>query len=196
MFGFKNRTVSYVDSHNNAVIRYRRCCKTFIWIGVVNFIGLIVGIIQFYAQNSGDSVPFYYCFGICDLAFSLLYGHIHIAWFYVIVAVLTLATTSGAVLLGLFSSYGKKKFLYTMTIVYFVDWVVVILNYALVTRYLLGLLINAGIHAIGMFFIIMAIYQYYNVINIEKRFKNIPTVAETKEKEKQESQEKIDEHQS
>ena len=83
-----------------------------------------------------------------------------------------------------------------MTIVYFVDWVVVILNYALVTRYLLGLLINAGIHAIGMFFIIMAIYQYYNVINIEKRFKNIPTVAETKEKEKQESQEKVDEHQS
>ena len=197
MFGLKNRTVSYVDSHNNAVIRYRRCCKAFIWVGVVNFVGLIVGIIQYYAQGTESSVPFYYCFGVCDMLFSALYGSIHIAWFYVIVAATSLLTTSGAVLLGLFASYGKKRFLYTMAIVYLVDWVVVILNYALITRNLIGLLINAGIHAIATFFIIMAIYQYYNVINIEKRFKNIPTVAETKEKEKQmESQENVDEHQS
>jgi hypothetical protein len=54
-------------------------------------------------------------------------------------------------------------------------------------------MINAGIHVVATFFIIMAVYQYYNVINIEKRFKNVPTVAETKEKQKQEeSEEKKD----
>ena len=45
----------------------------------------------------------------------------------------------------------------------------------------------------------MAVYQFYNVINIEKRFKDIPTVAEVKAKEEQEkleSEEKENEHKS
>ena len=107
-----------------------------------------------------------------------------IALFWVIVALVTVATTAGAVLLGLFSSQGKKKLLFTMAGVYFLDWIFALLAYFVAGESAIGLMINAGIHVVATFFVIMAIYQYYNVINIEKRFKNIPTVAETKEKEK------------
>lgn len=188
------RQISYVDTHNRAVIRYRRACRAFIWVGVVNFIGLIVGIIQYFTQ-SRDWMPFFYCFGICDFTFSMLFPIMTInnPWFWVIVALMSLATTAGAVLLGVYSSYGKKKILFTMLIAYFVDWIMVFLAHFVAGEDLLGLFINAGIHIIASFFIILAVYQYYNVINIEKRFKNIPTVAEVKEKEKEE---KENEHQS
>ena len=190
MIGFRKRgPVSYVDTHNAAVVNYRRACKAFIWVGVVNFVGLLVGIIQFYIQNSGEVVPFYYCFGICDFLFNLLaHTTIHPALFWVIVAIMTVATTAGAVLLGLFSSHGKKVLLITMVSVYFLDWIFVFLAFFLAGETTIGLLINAGIHVVATFFIIMAIYQYYNVLNIEKRFKNIPTVAEVKEQEARQKQ--------
>lgn len=186
----KNRAVSYVDTHNNAVIRYRRACKTFIWAGVVNFVGLIVGVIQYYAQGN-EFMPFFYCFGTCDFVFTLLEPILGLnsVWFWLIVAVLLIATTSGAVLLGLFSSQGKKVVLYTMLGVYLVDWIMVFLAFFVAGESWIGLLINAGIHVIVSFFLIVALYQYYNVINIEKRFKDIPTVAELKAKDNKKSEE-------
>lgn len=187
IFKNKNRQISYVDSHNKAVIRYRRACRAFIWVGVVNFIGLIIGIVQYFTQ-SRDWMPFFYCFGICDFTFSMLFPVMGVTspWFWIIVAFLSLATTAGAVLLGVFSSYGKKVYLFAMIIAYFIDWIMVFLAHFVAGEDLLGLFINAGIHIIASFFIIMALYQYYNVINIEKRFKDIPTVAEMKEKEEKE----------
>lgn len=198
MFGFnKNRQVSYVDLHNRAVIRYRRACKAFIWAGVVNFLGLIIGIIQYYVQKSTASVPFYLCFGTCDFVFSLLaVANMNAAIYWILVFVINIALTAGAVLLGLYSSFGKKPFLFSMIGSYFLDWILCFLAYFLVHQELIALMIDAGIHVVVSFFLILAVYQYYNVFNIEKRFKDIPTVAETKAKEKMESEENSDEHQS
>ena len=88
-----------------------------------------------------------------------------------------------------------------MVIAYGVDWVFTFLkSFIFFGRDgLVGLLVSAGVHVIISFFLIMAMYQFYNVINIEKRFKNIPTVAEAKAKEEQEkleSEENDDEHKS
>ena len=206
MIGFRGgkKEVSYVDLHNSAVIRYRRACRTFIWAGIINFVGLIIGIIQHYTQEAqaDNPIPFYFCFGTCDFLFTWFetFPKLHIALYWVIVAVITLATTAGAVLLGLFAAQGKKKLLITMASVYGADWIFVFLKFFLFERDgVLGLLVSAGIHIIISFFIIAAIYQYYNVINIEKRFKNIPTVAEKKAKEEnktQENEEKENEHKS
>ena len=196
MIGFRKRgPISYVDTHNKAVINYRRACKAFIWVGVVNFVGLLIGVIQFYIQKSNNVVPFYYCFGISDFLFNLLNKTVTmpIALFWVMVAVITISLSAGAAILGLFASQGKKVFLFTMVGVYFLDWIFVLLAFFISGESTIGLMINAGIHVVATFFIIMAVYQYYNVINIEKRFKNVPTVAETKEKQKQEeSEEKKD----
>ncbi len=125
----------------------------------------------------------------------------HIALFWVIASVIALATTAGAVLLGVYAAMGKKKILISMIAAYGVDWLFLILKSTLFFARdgLLGLFINLGIHMIISFFLVVAVYQFYNVINIEKRFKDIPTVAEVKAKEAQEkleSEEKEDEHKS
>ena len=205
----RKREASYVDLHNNAVIRFRRASRTFMWAGIVNFVGLIIGVIQYYTQDplaqSESVVPFYFCFGTCEFLFTWFETfnmNVNLpVLFWILVGVITLATTAGAVLLGLFTAQGKKKLLITMAAVYGFDWVMVFLkNFLFYERDgLMGLLINVGIHVIISFFIIIAVYQYYNVLNIEKRFKDIPTVAEVKakkEQEKSESEEKENEHKS
>lgn len=193
MFGLgKNRPASYVDLHNSAVIKYRRYCRSFIWVGIIGVLGLLVGIIQHYIQGF-DEVPFYYCFGICDFFLTLFANlEMNVVWFWIIAAILVVGTASGAVLLGVFSSYGKKWVLFTMLGYYLLDWIFTFLAFFVAGETIIGLMINAGMHIVVSFFLIMALYQYYNVINIEKRFKNIPTVAETKEKE---AKEKEDGHQ-
>ena len=192
MFGLgKNRgPVSYIDTHNAAVIRYRRYCRAFVWVGIVNFIGLLVGIIQYYIQSQTDKVPFYYCFGVSDFLFNMLaYAKgLPTFIFWVIVFFFTVLTTAGAVVLGLFASFGRKKFLFAMVGAYFLDWIFTFLAFFVAGEDTIGLMINAGIHVVATFFVIMSVYQYYAVLNVEKRFKNIPTVAETKQKEMEEKQ--------
>ncbi len=200
----RKKEASYVDLHNNAVIKYRRAARTFIWAGVVNFVGLIIGVVQHYTieANAEQPIPFYFCFGFNDFLFSWFESfNMHIALFWVIASVIALATTAGAVLLGVYAAMGKKKILISMIAAYGVDWLFLILKSTLFFARdgLLGLFINLGIHMIISFFLVVAVYQFYNVINIEKRFKDIPTVAEVKAKEAQEkleSEEKEDEHKS
>ena len=188
MFGLgKNRTASYVDLHNNAVIKYRRYCRTFIWVGIIGVLGLMVGIIQYFLQGF-DTIPFYYCFGICDFFLTLFVVlEMNTVLFWILTALLVISTAAGAVLLGVFSSYGKKWVLFTMLGCYLGDWIFTFLAFFVAGESVIGLMINAGMHIVVSFFLIMALYQYYNVINIEKRFKNIPTVAEEKERQAKEN---------
>lgn len=196
--------LSYVDMHNNAVIRYRRACRTFIWAGVINFIGLLVGIVQHYtiAENAEQAIPFFLCFGLGEFLYTWFETfNLHIALYWVIVGIISTGLTVGATLLGLFSSQGKKKLLFAMVISYGVDWIFVFLKSFIFFQRdgLIGLLVSVGVHVIISFFVILAVYQFYNVINIEKQFKDIPTVAEVKakkEQEKLESEEKDNEHKS
>ena len=196
--------LSYVDMHNNAVIRYRRACRTFIWAGVINFIGLLVGIVQHYtiAENAEQAIPFFLCFGLGEFLYTWFETfNLHIALYWVIVGIISTGLTVGATLLGLFSSQGKKKLLFAMVISYGVDWIFVFLKSFIFFQRdgLIGLLVSVGVHIIISFFVILAVYQFYNVLNIEKQFKDIPTVAEVKAKkgqEKLESEEKDNEHKS
>ena len=85
--------------------------------------------------------------------------------------------------------------------VYGFDWVMVMLKniFFFERDGMVGLFVSIGVHLIISFFIVLATYEYYNVINIEKRFKDIPTVAEVKAKEEQEkleSEENENEHKS
>ena len=200
----RKKEASYVDLHNNAVIRYRRASRTFIWAGVVNFVGLLIGIVQHYTieANADQPVPFWLCFGIGEFLYTWFENlNMHVALYWVLVGIIAIGLTVGATLLGLFASQGKKKILIAMVVSYGVDWVFVFLKSFLFFNRdgLVGLLVSVGVHVIISFFLIMAVYQFYNVINIEKRFKDIPTVAEVKakeEQEKQESEEKENEHKS
>ena len=205
----RQREVSYVDLHNNAVIRYRRACKAFVWAGIANFVGILVGVIQHYTiQGEAENpVSYWLCFGTGEFLYTLFeqmkMDVNMLALYWVLVGLIAVALTVGATLLGVYSSQGKKKVLIAMVIAYGIDWIFTFLkSFIFYSRDgLVGLLVSVGVHVIVSFFLIMALYQYTNVINIEKRFKDIPTVAEVKAKEEQEklqseSEEKEDEHKS
>ena len=184
----EKRKASYVELHNKAVIRFQKSSRIFIWAGVVNFVGLIIGHIQ-YATAAVANPPFYFCFGVSNFGFNLLhYSGLNIVWVYVIAYIVSALLTGGAVLLGVFGSQAKKKILYATAIIYLVDWVFVLLAFFLANETWTGLLFNGGLHAIISFFLVIAIYEYHNVLNIEKRFvKPITTEKEEEEKGEQEN---------
>lgn len=184
----EKQKASYVELHNKAVIRFKKSARIFIWAGVVNFVGLIIGHIQ-YATAAVADPPFYFCFGISNFGFNLLYySGLNVVWVYVIAYIASALLTGGAVLLGVFGSQAKKSILYATAIIYFVDWVFVLLAFFIANETWTGLLFNGGIHAIITFFLIVAIYEYHNVINIEKRFvKPAPIESEEEESGDQEN---------
>lgn len=162
---------SYVAMHNAAVTRFQKSSRIFIWAGVVNFVGLIIANIQLVAGKS-EQMPFYFCFGILNYLFNVLhyYTSISTVWFYIVVYASSLLCSAGAILLGVKASQPSKKALFACVGIYFVDWIFVLLAFFLAKETWIGLLFNGGIHAIITFFLIFAVYEYYNVFNIEKQF--------------------------
>ena len=165
---------SYVQMHNGAVIRYQRASRIMVWAGVLNFVGLIISNIQF-VTGQVEKIQFHFCFGISNFFFNLLRDRAELpdAWFYIILYGVTLIMTAGAVLLGVYSSQAKKKVLIASIAIYFVDWIMMLLAFFTAVEpqsELMVLFFSGGIHIIITFFLIIALYEYYKVIKIEKMF--------------------------
>ena len=175
---------SYVQLHNSAVIKYQRASRIMIWAGVLNFVGLIISNIQF-VSGQIEKIQFHFCFGISNFFFNLLRDRAELpdVWFYVILYSVTILLTIGATLLGVYSSQANKKVLIASIAIYFVDWVMMLLAFFTAIEpqsELMVLFFSGGIHLIITFFLVFALYEYYNVINIEKRFQK-PQEETTKE---------------
>ena len=117
-------------------------------------------------------MPFYFCFGVLNYLYNVLhyFTNIPTVWFYIVVYSSALLCSAGAVLLGVKASQPSKKALFACLGIYFVDWIFIFLAFFLANETWIGLLFNGGIHAIITFFLIFAVYEYYNVFNIEKQF--------------------------
>ncbi len=180
---------SYVQMHNSAVIKYQRASRIMIWAGVLNFVGLIISNIQF-VMGQVEKIQFHFCFGISNFFFNLLRDKAELldVWFYIILYTVTILLTAGAVLLGVYSSQAKKKVLIVSIAIYFVDWVMMLLAFFTAVEpqsELMVLFFSGGIHIIITFFLVFALYEYYNVINIEKRFERPVKQEEVVKEEKE-----------
>lgn len=164
------KTVSYVTVHNAAVVRFQKSSRIFIWAAVVNFIGLIVGHIQYMAGNT--LIPFSFCYGISNFFFNILWyqSDLSVAEIMIIAYIVSFILSGVTAWIGVMASQAKKKFLLACVISYLIDWVFVLLAYFVANEPWSGLLFNGGIHTIISFFLIIAVYEYYNVIKIEKHF--------------------------
>ena len=164
------KSLSYVALHNAAVVRFQKSSRIFIWAAVVNFIGLIIGHIQYIAGNT--IIPFSFCYGVSNFFLDLLWLRTTVDEYVVLAIAYGVSFVLSAVTawMGVMSSQANKKFLYACIIFYFIDWIFVLLAFFIAGEQWSGLLFNGGIHTIITFFLVMALYQYYNVIKIEKRF--------------------------
>lgn len=174
----KRKTASYVELHNRAVERFRKSSRILIWAGIFNVLGLAIGIVQV-SSGVSDTLPFYFCFGILDILFNSLIVMINNVYAeFAIAIVVAMALSVGAILLSVFASQGRKRPLIIATGLYFIDWVLVLIAYFLSLESWQNLIMSCGFHLIISACLAYAIYQYFNVINIEKRFVNKSESAE------------------
>ncbi len=179
----KRKTASYVELHNRAVERFRKSSRILIWAGIFNVLGLAVGIVQIFSSPETEhTLPLYFCFGLFDIFFNLIIKEI-IDWSNAYVGFglaifVAMIMSIGAILLSVFASQGRKRPLIIATGLYFIDWVLVLIAYFLSLESWQNLIMSCGFHLIISACLAYAIYQYFNVINIEKRFVNKSELAE------------------
>ena len=167
----EKKPLSYKEEHNKALDRFHKSSRLLIWVGALNVISLLVAIIQYTSGNG--SLFFYFCFGCNDLIFQAIanipnfFTNYTVLYFVIIVAI-ALLTTTGAVLLGVFASQGKKKWLFASLIFYMLDTLCIIPCAFLGETYI-SILSMSVIHVAILALIVVAVYEYYKIINIAER---------------------------
>ena len=167
----KKEPLSYKEEHNKALDRFKKSSRLLIWVGALNVISLLISIIQFATGSS--ELFFYFCFGIDDVIFQALanipyfFAH-YTVWYFVIIVTIALLTTTGAVLLGVFASQGKKKFLYASLIFYMVDTLTII-PCALLGEIYISILLMSVLHVAILAIIVVSVYEFYRIIAIAEK---------------------------
>lgn len=172
LFRKNKEPLSYKEEHNNAYERFHKSSRLLIWAGALNVISLLVSIIQFTVDK--ETLYFYFCFGSNDLFFMAL-AHIpnfieqYIALYFVVIVIIALLTSVGAILLGVFASQGKKKPLFGSLIFYGIDTLFII-PCAFIGESYVSILLMSVLHVVILSIIVFAVYEYYKVIEIARRY--------------------------
>ena len=168
----EKKPLTYQEEHNKALDRFKKSSRLIIWVGVLNVISLLIAIINYFTQET--TLYFYFCFGFNDLIFQLLamipsfFKDFTVLYMISIIAI-ALLSSAGAVLLGVFASQGKKKFLWASIIFYMVDTLFII-PCAIIGESYISILLMSVLHIIILAILIIAIYEFYKIIEIAKRY--------------------------
>lgn len=175
----QKKTLTYVEAHNKAVNRYKRSARILIWASIFSVIALLIGVIQLYSDSGNSStLPTYFCYGAVELSFFLFasFSSLPPLGYIFIVIGISLVISIGMVFLSVEASQGKRKPLIISVGLYFIDWVIVIITEILFRPS--TFLLTAGFHVIFSVILVIAIYEYFNVINIEKKYNNLQNEQE------------------
>jgi hypothetical protein len=154
--------LTYAEQHNKAVRLYRKTALFLMWAGVISILATIIAIFRSEA-GYGMSLAFNVFINRLIFDFNLPDYATYLSIFAV-----SIATGAAFTALGFFAKQGKKIFLFVGTGLYLADFVAVFLVYGtnLDTTYAFTI----ATHLVILGALIIAIYEYYNVIAIERRF--------------------------
>lgn len=161
----KNREIkpiSYEAAHNRAVRHYKKMSIFLLWAGVLNVMTAVVAVVK------GGGNDYSMCFAFNQILFLLL-GSTSLPAVTQIVLVVAIAVISGAAfaLLGYFASLGSKVCLFTGGILYFLDFVAL---FIWISPNSSSYVLSIVMHALFLFSIMAALFAYYSVIAVEKKF--------------------------
>ena len=166
------RPLTYEEEHNKAYDRFKKSSRLLIWVGALNVISLLISIINYFTIQK--NLYFYFCFGFNDLIFQSLalipnfFNNMTILYFIVIVLI-ALLSSAGAILLSVFASQGKKKYIFGSIIFYLIDTLMIIPCAFLGESYI-SILLMSVLHIVILSILIVSIYEYYKIIEIAKRY--------------------------
>ena len=191
------KVVSYIDAHNRAVNFYRKSAMFLFWAGIIAVGASIIGIVQMVAGQNYVYEEIVYAWPTSGFAlgFSL---EIFLARLFlnvidtpaladVLIILVSLILGGGFGALGVFASKGKRWCLFLGGGLYLADFAALFFVYQYLspitnwTNYAFSI----ATHVIVLSALIVAIIEYYRVIDIEKKF-NGGNKADLEEKEESE----------
>ncbi|MFA5442808.1 MAG: hypothetical protein WCX85_00765 [Bacilli bacterium] len=153
---------TYAKLHNKAVRLYRKTAIFLLWAGVISILATVIGIFRSQA-GYGMSLAI-------NVYINRLIATISLpdyAYFLIIFAI-SIATGALLAVLGFFAQQGKKTFLFVGAALYLADFAVVFLVYG--ANWDTTYAFTIATHLVILGALLIAIYEYFNVIAIEKRF--------------------------
>ena len=192
------REISYIDAHNKAVKHYQKASLFLLYAGVLGLFAAIIGVVQM-ATTQVEVLPGEFNWPSSGFALSLslqiyldslLLAHLDqvLASFLIIILSLVFGSLFG--FLGYFATRGRRIFLIIGLALYFLDFIFMFFFYHLNlgsvgfvwTNYAFSL----ALHVIVIGFAIAGLVFYYQVFDIEKKFKG-DNAVNFKQEEKRET---------
>lgn len=154
---------TYADLHNKAVRLYRKTAIFLMWAGVVSILATIIAIFRSEA-GYGMSLA-------VNIFLNRLIEALELPSFatYLIIFALSIATGALFAVLGFFAQQGKKVFLFVGAGLYLVDFAAVFLVYG--ANWDTTYAFTIATHLVILGALAIAIFEYFNVIAIERRFR-------------------------
>ena len=189
------KEVSYVDAHNKAVKLYQKATLFFMWAGILCVFAAVIGVIQSAAgASNGNITDFTWPSSGFALSLSI---NIYLSYLFLssldmvmanfLIILISLVLGAGFALIGVFSARGKLWLLITGLALYLLDFALSFFvyfasplsSYFVWTNYAFTLALHVVILAAG----IVALIEYYRVLDIEKRFTKPHTLEKEEETE-------------
>lgn len=156
----KKKTYTYAELHNRTVLNYRKVLSSFIFVAILNVLGIIMNVIR---VDNG-----YFLSLISNvLIFNLLSQTVSSRALFIFLSLLISFVFSAVfILIWLFAKNGNLKVLITGIVLYVADTTLLFVFY-LGERYLFPQL---ALHIIILIFLILSLVNYYHLLAIERKF--------------------------
>ncbi len=169
------RVKSYEEKHNRRYSWFTKSARILLWVGIFNVISLIVSLIQ--SVVYGYEMYFYFCFAINDLIYRLLWIYVPWFqtsvgfWFYIVIIIaIAILVTALVTIISLWGAKGKKDWLWAGLIFMAVDTFVILLCYFFAQEDDTSLWLMFSFHMIGVVAQVIALYEYYKIIDLAKEY--------------------------
>ena len=157
---------TYAEAHNKAVRLYRKTAIFLMWAGIISILATVIALFKSEAGYGMSGRQYFLnrlirALGLSNLATSLF------------IFALSVATGALFAVLGFFAQQGKKIFLFIGAALYLADFAAVFLVYG--ANWGTTYAFTIATHLVILVALAIAIYEYLNVIAIEKRFHGAAT---------------------
>lgn len=172
----KKAPLTYADRHNKAVKIYQKTSFFLFWAGIVNAIAAVFGVFGLGTTTiNGEVVSYRYsmCFTFNKALFDMLESYSGLPqWGYSLIIV-AIAFVSGALfaLLGVLASQGKRNYLFIGSAIYVLDFIGFFFYDFLYWQNWQTFAFGIATHLVIIFFLVVAIFEYFNVLGIEAHYK-------------------------
>ncbi len=161
----KTYVVSYEAAHNRAVRQFKKMSMFILWSGILNIVSAVVAILR-----AGD-LDFSLSYAFNEMLFRILIEQTTLSNVWISLSIVGIAVLSGVgfALLGLFANMGNKVCLLLGAALYFLDFIAIFVFIPYGESYWTMIVV----HTMFMFAAFAAIFTYYRVLDIEKKFHKV-----------------------